>query len=134
MAKTKMIKDSTTGKFVGRAPDPDNDWKHERLVWERAYPNPAPAQPEAINAIGVDLELTNDAGERVQIIGLTKRKKAQEWQPTETAPIDAPRATQRAKRGKRSNQCSRCGAEIDNKKSYFCKSCRADYMRERRMK
>lgn len=33
----KMIKDTRTGKFTGRAPDPDNDWKRPwRLVWERA--------------------------------------------------------------------------------------------------
>ena len=29
----KMIKNAL-GQFVGRAPDPDNDWKHAPLVWQ----------------------------------------------------------------------------------------------------
>lgn len=124
----KMIQDSTTGKFTGRAPDPDNDWKSEPLVWERAYPNPAPAQPEAINAIGVDLELTNDAGERVQIIGLTKRKKAQ---PQTTLPVVTQGWQYReggrkiAPAGQRKGTCSKCKGPLDNAERRYCNACAA---------
>jgi len=41
----KMIKDATTGKFTGRAPDPDNDWKSAPLVWERATPEEPTTRP-----------------------------------------------------------------------------------------
>jgi len=71
----KMIQDAATGKFVGRAPDPDNDWKSEPLVWERAAPEETTATrptPYRINPRATKLERrceccgkTFDALERV---------------------------------------------------------------------
>jgi len=54
--------------------------------------------------------LVNDAGEEVVLMGLP---------------------TKRAKRGQRSNRCSRCGCETDTSKRAYCKSCWAEYQRER---
>lgn len=54
--------------------------------------------------------LTNAAGEEVVLMGLP---------------------TKRAKRGKRSNRCCVCGCETDTSKNYYCKSCWAEYQRNR---
>ena len=54
--------------------------------------------------------LVNDAGEEVLLMGLP---------------------TKRAKRGQRSNRCSRCGCETDTSKRAYCKACWAEYQRER---
>jgi len=114
----KMIKDATTGKFTGRAPDPDNDWKHERLVWERACPDPAPAQPETVYASGVDVELVNDVGERIQIIGATKSRKVQGWEYREGGRKIAPA-------GQRKGICSKCKGPLDNPERRYCNACAA---------
>ena len=54
--------------------------------------------------------LTNAAGEEVVLMGLP---------------------TKRARRGKRTDRCSRCGCATDTSKNYYCKSCWAEYQRER---
>lgn len=114
----RMLKD-ISGRFTGKAPDPENDWKAEPLVWERVgddEPEPVAKVEPAIqpsgktDEAGMTISLVNSANEPVTMIGVGQRRK----------------------RGQRSDSCSRCGGERDSAKSYYCKACRAEYMRERR--
>jgi len=99
------VRDEATGKFMpGFAP----------LVWEKANQEEISVMPSGkTEAAGVTIRTTSTSGEPVLLIGVGQR---------------------RGKKYKRSDRCSKCGCELDNRKSYYCRSCRADYMRERRAK
>lgn len=99
----RMLKD-TSGKFIGKAPDPENDWKAEPLVWERVGGD----EPEPI-------------------------AKVETPAPPEPQPEPIRTGTRAGVANGRHKTACKCGAPIEEGQKR-CKACDAARKREARLK